>query len=238
MEERYARQTMLPEIGDAGQKRLAEASVLVVGVGGLGSAVTLYLTAAGVGRIGIVDDDTVSLTNLQRQVLYTEAEVGESKTERARERLLALSSHTRIETYPLRLTRENAEKLVASYDLVVDGCDNFATRYLIDDTCHRLGKPYVYGSICGFYGQASVFNYRGGLRYRDLFPDEETLAGAPKRVLGVMGVTPGFIGCTEAAEAIKIIAGCGEVLRNRLFTIDLLTMESHTIDLEGETTTE
>ncbi len=223
---------MLAEIGERGQKKLAEASVLVVGVGGLGSAVTLYLTAAGVGRIGIVDDDTVSLSNLQRQVLYTEAEVGQSKTARARARLQALSPHTRIDEYPVRLTPGNAEELIAGYDLVVDGCDNFATRYLIDDTCHRSGKPYVYGSIGAFHGQVSVFDYRGGMRYRDLFPDEEALVGAPKRISGVLGVIPGIIGCMEAAETIKIIVGCGEVLRNRLFTIDLLTMESHTIDLE------
>lgn len=227
---RYARQTALPEIGDEGQRRLLAASVLVVGVGGLGSAVTLYLAALGVGRIGLVDDDAVSLTNLQRQVLYTEAEVGEPKTARAAERLRALSSQTRFDEYPVRLTRTNAGELIAPYDLVVDGCDNFATRYLIDDVCRRSGKPYVYGSIGGFCGQVSVFNYRGGMGYRDLYPDEEELSRvqAPP---GVLGVTPGVVGCIEAAEAVKIIVGCGEVLRNRLFTIDLLTMESRTVEL-------
>ncbi len=230
--ELYARQTMLAEIGLQGQRKLSEASVLVVGVGGLGSASTLYLTAAGVGRIGIVDDDTVSLTNLQRQVLYAQEDVGQCKTERARARLQALSPHTLIDQYPVRLTKDNAEELIAGYDVVVDGCDNFTTRYLIDDVCHLLGKPYVYGSIGAFHGYVSVFNFRGGRRFRDLFPDEEAMVCAPKQTLGVVGVTAGTIGCLEAAETIKIIVGCGNVLRNRLFTIDLLTMESQTIDLE------
>lgn len=231
MENRYARQTMLPQIAEEGQRRLAEASVLVVGVGGLGSAVSLYLTAAGVGRIGLMDDDRVSLTNLQRQVLYTEAEVGMPKTACAERRLRALSSHTRFERHDCRLTAENALGIIASYDLVVDGCDNFATRYVIDDACAQLGKPYVYGSIGEFHGQVSVFNYRGGRRYRDLYPESERLAEDPTRVLGVMGATPGFIGCLEASEAIKIIAGCDGVLRNRLFMIDALAMESRTIEI-------
>lgn len=222
---------MLPEIGEEGQRRLADASILIVGVGGLGSAVALYLTAAGVGRIGVIDHDRVSLSNLQRQVLYTEAEVGESKTACARLRLQALSSHTRIDAYDERLTEENAERIIAGYDMVVDGCDNFATRFLIDETCHRQGKPYVYGSIGEYHGQLSVFNYRGGIRYSDLFPDREKLSAAPPKVLGVLGTTPGFIGCLEASEAIKIITGCGEVLSNRLFTIDMRTMECHTINL-------
>lgn len=229
--ERYARQIMLPDVGEEGQRRLAAASVLVVGVGGLGSAVSLYLAAAGIGRIGLVDDDRVSLSNLQRQVLYTEAEVGESKVLCARKRLQALSPHTQIDTYAERLTPRNAERLVAPYDLVVDGCDNFATRYLIDEICHRQGKPYVYGSIGEFHGQVSVFGYRGGMRYRDLFPEQELLSSAPAKALGVMGTTPGFIGCLEASEVLKIVTGIGDVLRNRLFTIDMLTMESRTINL-------
>ena len=229
--ERYARQIMLPEVGEEGQRRLAEASVLVVGVGGLGSAVSLYLTAAGIGRIGLVDDDRVSLSNLQRQVLYTEAEVGECKALCARRRLQALSPHTRIDAWAERLTPENAGRLVAPYDLVVDGCDNFATRYLIDEVCHRQGKPYVYGSIGEFHGQVSVFGYRGGMRYRDLFPEREELSAVRPKVQGVLGTTPGFIGCLEASEVLKIVSGIGNVLRNRLFTIDLLTMESRTIDL-------
>lgn len=229
--ERYARQIMLDEVGEEGQGRLAAASVLIVGVGGLGSAVSLYLAAAGIGRLGLVDDDCVSLSNLQRQVLYTESEVGESKVLCARRRLQALSSHTRIDAYPERLTPENAERLIGSCDLVADGCDNFATRRLIDETCHRLGKPYVYGSIGEFHGQVSVFNYRGGMRYLDLYPDIGELPAAPPKVSGVMGPTPGVIGCLEASEVLKIVTGCGEVLRNRLFTIDLRTMESQTMNL-------
>ncbi len=225
---RYARQEMLPEIGAAGQRRLAEASVLVVGVGGLGSAVALYLTAAGVGRIGLIDDDAVSETNLQRQILYTEAEVGTPKVECARRRLQALSSDTCIEVWPERLTAANAEAIIGRYDLVADGCDNFATRYAIDDACARLGKPYVYGSIGAFTGQVAVFDLCGGMRYRDLFPDEPPTPAEPA---GVLGATPGTIGCLEASEALKILAGCGQPLRNRLFTIDLLTMESRTIEL-------
>lgn len=225
---RYARQEMLPEIGAAGQRRLAEASVLVVGGGGLGSAAALYLTAAGVGRIGLIDDDTVSETNLQRQILYIGAEVGAPKVACARRRLLALSPHTCIEARPERLTAVNAEAVIGRYDLVVDGCDNFATRYVIDDACFRLGKPYVYGSIGAFTGQVAVFNLHGGLRYRDLFPDGPAEAAGPA---GVLGTTPGTIGCLEASEALKILAGCGQPLRNRLFTIDLLTMESRTIEL-------
>lgn len=224
---RYTRQEMLPEIGAAGQRRLAEASVLVAGVGGLGSALSLYLTAAGVGRIGLVDDDRVSESNLQRQVLYAEAEVGAPKVECARRRLAALSSRTCIETYPVRLTAANAEAIVARYDLVADGCDNFETRYLLDEVCARLGKPYVYGSIGAFTGQVAVFDGTEGMRYRDLFPDAPAPTEGPA---GVLGTTPGVIGTLEAAEAIKLIVGCGRPLRNRLFTIDLLTMESRTIE--------
>lgn len=229
--ERYARQVMLPELGPEGQRRLAEGSALVVGVGGLGSAVSLYLTAAGVGRIGLIDADTVSASNLQRQVLYTEAEVGLPKVERARQRLAALSSHTQFDCYDMRLTPENAGAIVAQYDVVVDGCDNFATRYLIDDACAACGKPYVYGTIGGFYGQVSVFNHRGGRRYCDLYPERDELAARPAQPAGVVGTTPGVIGCTEAAEAIKLLAGCGEVLRNRLFTIDMLTMQCQIFEI-------
>ena len=150
MNERYSRQTMLPEIGEAGQERLQKARVLIVGVGGLGSPIALYLTAAGVGCLGLVDDDVVSVSNLQRQVLYTEAEVGAPKVECARRRLSTLNSTIRIETYPTRLTDENAGSIIANYDLVIDGCDNAATRYLIDEVCARQGKPYVYGSIAAF----------------------------------------------------------------------------------------
>ena len=223
---RYSRQIMLGEIGIEGQRKLAGASVLLVGAGGLGSAIALYLTGAGIGRLGIVDGDTVSESNLQRQVLYTEQEVGQPKSDCARRRLQALSSATQIDVYPFFLTRENALPVIRQYDIVVDGCDNYATRYLLDDCCREAGIPYVYGSIGEFRGQVSVFNYRGGMHYRDLFPDEQGQTSQPKTVGGVLGVVPGIVGAAEAAEVIKIVTGCGEPLRNKLFTIDVLTMQT------------
>lgn len=229
MDERYSRQTMLPEIGAAGQERLRRARVLIVGVGGLGSPIALYLTAAGVGCLGLVDDDTVSVSNLQRQVLYTEAEVGLPKVECARRRLSGLNSTARIETYPTRLTEENAESIIAGYNLVVDGCDNAATRYLIDEVCARQGKPYVYGSIAAFEGQVSVFNYLGGPRYSDLYPRPEVIP--PTQPGGVIGSIPGVIGCMQASEVVKIIAGCGEVLSGKLYCTNLLTLRHEIIEL-------
>ena len=228
--ERYSRQIMLDEIGEAGQKKLSEASALLVGVGGLGSPVSLYLTGAGIGRLGLVDGDTVSESNLQRQVLYTESEIGMPKVECAQKRLQALSSSIQIDTYPFFLSPENAFSLIQDYDIVIDGCDNFATRYLIDDCCIQSGKPYVYGTIGEFHGQVSVFNYRGGMNYRDLYPDEKELISRPQKTGGVLGAVPGIIGCIEAAETIKIITGCGEPLRNKLFTIDILTLKSDILE--------
>lgn len=227
--ERYNRQLILSEIGKEGQERLQQARVLIVGVGGLGSPIALYLAGAGVGTIGLIDDDVVSESNLQRQVLYNETEVGLSKAEKAREHLQALNSQIRIEAYPERLTAENAETIIGQYDLVLDGCDNFATRYLINDTCVRLGKVYIYGAIRAFDGQVSVFNYQGGPDYRRLFPDEEEMYRMPHPPKGVLGVTPGLIGCAEANEALKIIIGYGEVLSGRLWHIDLKTLETFTI---------
>ena len=229
--ERYARQIMLPEVGIDGQKALSEASVLVVGVGGLGSPLSLYLCAAGVGRLGLIDADVVSESNLQRQVLYTEAEVGQPKVECAARTLARHNSNCVIDTYPCFLTRENAEEIISRYDIVADGCDNFATRYLIDDLCARLGKPYVYGSIMGLRGQVSVFNGGRARRYQDLYSDRIKLEARPKAAAGVMGPTPAVVGSMEAAEAIKIITGCGTPLYNRLYSIDLATMESTLLDL-------
>ena len=214
LKERYNRQLILPEIGEEGQARLQQARVLIVGVGGLGSPIALYLTG--------------SESNLQRQVLYNEKEIGLSKAEKAREHLQALNSHVRIEAYPERLTAENAEAIIGQYDLVLDGCDNFATRYLINDTCIRLGKVYIYGAIRAFDGQVSVFNYQGGPDYRRLFPDEEEMYRMPHPPKGVLGVTPGLIGCAEANEALKIIVGYGEILSGKLWQIDLKTLETFT----------
>ncbi len=229
MNERYSRQTMLPEIGETGQEKLRRARVLVVGVGGLGSPITLYLAAAGVGCLGLIDGDTVSVSNLQRQVLYTECEIGLSKVECARRRLSALNSETQIVCYPTRLTGQNADSIIAGYDLVIDGCDNAATRYLIDETCARQGKPYIYGAIAGFQGQVSVFNYRGGPRYCDLYPRPEVMP--QPRPGGVMGAIPGIVGCMQAAEAIKIITGCGEVLSSKLYLTDLLSLQHEIIEI-------
>ena len=160
--ERYSRQTMLPEIGEAGQLKLKAAKVLIVGVGGLGSPIALYLAGAGVGTIGLADDDEVSLSNLQRQILYTEEEVGDLKAICASMRISALNREIKVNACPGRLSKENARDLIGQYDIIVDGCDNFATRYLLSDVCSELGKPYVYGAICGFEGQVSVFNYGEG----------------------------------------------------------------------------
>lgn len=227
--ERYNRQIILPELGKEGQQRLQRAKVLIVGVGGLGSPIALYLTGAGVGTIGLVDDDVVSISNLQRQVLYSESEVGLSKAIQAKKRLEALNSDVQINAYPTRLTKDNAADIIHSYDIIVDGCDNFATRYLINDTCVQQGKIYVYGAIRAFDGQVSVFNYQGGPNYRHFFPDEAEMLSMPHPPKGVLGVTPGMVGCAEAAEVLKIIGGYGEVLSGKLWTIDLKTMETHLI---------
>lgn len=229
--ERYNRQIILPELGKEGQQRLQHAKVLIVGVGGLGSPAALYLAGAGVGTIGLADDDVVSISNLQRQVLYNESEIGRSKAFQAKKHLEVLNSEIEIKAYPFRLTEENAEELIGQYDIVVDGCDNFATRYLINDTCVKLGKIYVYGAIRAFDGQVSVFNYRGGPDYRHFFPDEEEMLSMPHPPKGVLGVTPGIIGCVEAAEVLKIISGYGEVLSGKLWMIDLKAMQTNLISL-------
>lgn len=229
---RYARQTMLPEVGPAGQARLKAARVLIVGVGGLGSPLALYLAGAGVGTLGLVDDDTVSVSNLQRQVLYAEDEVGQPKALCAARRLKSLNSTIDVVPHPFRLTRENAADLIARYDIVADGCDNFATRFLLSDTCAALGKPYVYGAICGFEGQVAVLCHGPRPRtYRDLFPDEARTLQMPHPGRQVIGVTPAIVGSVEANEVLKLIVGYGEPLSGRLWTIDLRTLFSCIIDL-------
>jgi len=229
--ERYSRQILLEEIGDEGQQKLKEAKVLIVGAGGLGSPIALYLAGAGVGHIGLADDDVVSESNLQRQVLYSEAETGMMKVLCAQKRLKALNHTIQVEAYPERLTPANAARIIAGYDIVVDGCDNFATRYLINDTCVQLNKPYVYGAIREFDGQVAVFNHQGGPTYRDLFPDEEGMLAQPHPSKAVLGVTPGIIGCVEASETLKLILGYGDTLSGKLWHINLKTLETHTISL-------
>ena len=229
---RYDRQMILPEIGEEGQLKLKKAKVLIVGVGGLGSPIALYLAGAGVGCIGLVDDDRVSISNLQRQVLYSENELDKPKAVCAAERLSALNGGISILPYSTRLTEENAGNIIRKYDIVVDGCDNFATRYLINDICIEQRKPYVYGAICGFEGQVSVFNY-GEMKksYRDLYPNEEEMKRMPPPPKGVIGVTPAVVGSIEATEVLKIICGFGDILAGKLWTIDLRTLQSNKFSL-------
>ncbi|MGL5920150.1 MAG: HesA/MoeB/ThiF family protein [Bacteroidales bacterium] len=221
---------LLKEIGEEGQQKLREASVLIVGAGGLGSPIALYLTAAGVGRIGIIDDDAVSLTNLQRQILYRETQIGASKVVCAKDTLQDLNCETTIDTYPFRLDETNAHGIIRDYDLVIDACDNFETRYLIDRITKDQAIPYLYGSIGEFTGQVSVFNVAGAGSYADLFPEDEK----PEKgslPLGVMGSVPGVIGSIQATEAIKLITGTGKPLINELLCINLLNMEFRKINL-------
>ena len=227
---RYHRQLMLDGIGECGQRLLGEASVLVVGAGGLGVPAATYLTAAGTGRIGLCDGDTVGITNLNRQVLYTEADLGRPKTECAVRRLGKLSTATVFESYPVRLCAENAGEIIGRYDLVLDCCDNFATRYLLDEVCARLGKPWVYGAIGGYTGQIALMNGAKHRRYTDLFPEVPQPSAAPSNPEPVIGFVPGVIGTLQAAEAIKHITGCAGTLDGQLFYIDLRIMQSGIID--------
>ncbi|MBO4984829.1 MAG: HesA/MoeB/ThiF family protein [Bacteroides sp.] len=230
--ERYNRQILLPELGEEGQTKIRNARVLLVGVGGLGSPIALYLTGAGVGCLGLVDDDVVSISNLHRQVLYNEQEVGQSKAICASRRLQMLNSEVKIETYPFRLTEENAREIIGQYDVVVDGCDNFKTRFLLNDTCQALGIPYVYGGICGWEGQVSIFCHPSShTTYRTLFPDEAATLSMPHPGKQVIGMTPGIIGSTEATEVIKLIANVGEPLIDKIWAIDLRTLQTHLINL-------
>ena len=223
---RYARHFAIPEFGLEGQEKLKQCKVLVVGAGGLGSPVLLYLAAAGVGKIGIVDFDVVDTSNLQRQVLYTLADVGESKAQLARKRILALNPHIEVEVYQQAFTRDNALELVSQYDVVADGTDNFPTRYLVNDACVLAGKVNVYASIFRFEGQVSVFNLNKadgsrGPNYRDLFPEPPPPDMVPNCAEGgVLGVLPGINGSLQASEVIKVLTGVGEPLSGRLFLFD------------------
>ena len=229
-ETRYARQILLPEIGLEGQQRLLRSAVLLVGLGGLGSAVAPALVGAGVGRIGLADPDTVSESNLQRQTLYTERQIGQPKCEATRQRLAALSSHTLFDLHAKGITPENARRIIADYDLVIDCCDNFPTRYLLDDACAACGKPWVHGAIGAFGGMVTVFNHRRAKRYAELYPDREALCAREHAVQGVVGTVPAVVGALEASEALKLLAGFGDVLDGRLFTIDLKTMHTELMD--------
>jgi len=230
--ERYNRQILIPEFGLEGQKKLKNASVLVIGAGGLGSPVLLYLTASGIGRIGVVEHDIVDLSNLQRQILYEEKEVGSKKIDAAGERLKNLNENITIQKHPTRLTRYNALEIVENYDLVIDGSDNFPTRYLVNDTCELLNKPFVYGAIHQFEGQVSVFNYNGGVTYRDLFDKPPAEDMAPNcSTAGVLGMMAGIVGSLQAIEAVKIITGIGRVLNGELLLIEVLSMNVRKIKI-------
>lgn len=220
---RYSRHLLIPEVGLAGQEKLAAARVLVVGAGGLGSPVLAYLAAAGVGRIGIVDDDEVDVTNLQRQILYDTADVGKSKAAQAAQRLHALNPQVALDVLPVRLNAANAREIVRLYDIVIDGTDTFATRYLINDACVLEGKPDVYGSIFRFDGQVSVFGMPGGPCYRCLYPEPPPPELVPNCAEGgVLGVLAGMIGTWQAAEALKLVLGIGTSLAGRLLLVDAL----------------
>jgi adenylyltransferase/sulfurtransferase len=230
--QRYHRHLILPEIGANGQRRLKAASVLLIGAGGLGSPAALYLAAAGVGHLGVVDADDVELSNLQRQVLHDSESVGRPKVDSAAARLRAINPHVDVVTHRVRLTSANALPLLADYDVIVDGSDNFPTRYLVNDACVLLGKPNVYGSVLRFDGQASVFSFGHGPCYRCLFRDPPPPGLVQSCVdSGVLGVLPGLIGVVQAAETIKLITGAGEVLAGRMLLVDGLRMRFRTIDV-------
>ena len=229
--ERYSRQTMLNSFGEEGQRKMARSAVLVIGVGGLGSAVCTYLTAAGIGKLRMVDSDIVSLHNLQRQVLYRENQIGKSKVLEAEKQLRFLNSTVEIEAVNDYFDENNAIDLIKDVDIVVDATDNFKSRYLINDVCVGLEKPFVYGAISEFTGQLAVFNYQKGATYRCLFPEEQEVVRSQKQSVGVLGVLPAVIGSLQANEVIKLVTQCGEILANKLFCMDLQNNKTHTISL-------
>jgi sulfur-carrier protein adenylyltransferase/sulfurtransferase len=229
---RYSRHLILPEVGLEGQKRLKAASVLCVGTGGLGSPLLLYLAAAGIGRIGIVDFDVVDHSNLQRQVIHGTSWVGKPKIESAKNRIHEINPYCQVDLYNTALSAANALDIIRPYDIVVDGTDNFPTRYLVNDACVLLDKPNVYGSIFRFEGQATVFNYQGGPNYRDLYPEPPPPGMVPSCAEGgVLGILPGIIGVIQATETVKIVLGKGTTLSGRLVLYDALEMKFRELKL-------
>ena len=228
---RYQRQIILPGIGDSGQQKLQESKILVVGAGGLGCAVLPYLAAAGVGMIGIVDGDKIEVSNLHRQVLYTDKSIGAYKAQEAENHLKSLNLAVKVESCPVFLTEENVDNLISGYDLVIDATDNTEVRYTLDEACRLAKKPMIYGSIFRFQGQVSVFNYRGGPSYRSLFPEEEqSLLNCAEA--GVLGTTVGTIGMLQANEALKIILGIGEILSGKILIYNLLNNGQQIFELD------
>lgn len=229
--ERYSRHLLLEEIGEQGQEKIKNAKALVVGAGGLGSPVLLYLSAAGIGQIGIMDDDVVSASNLQRQVLYDTQCIGELKAEVASHKLHALNPYVCAQPYPQRFTIDNSEEIVSQYDVVIDATDNLSSRYAINDVCVKCGKPFVYGSICEFDGQVSVFNYHNRITYRDLYEYHEGIEEF-QQPLGVIGALPGVIGSIQATEAIKVILNRTDTLSGKLLLVNLLKGTFHLLNIQ------
>ncbi|ASN37658.1 adenylyltransferase/sulfurtransferase MoeZ [Arthrobacter sp. 7749] len=241
--ERYSRHILMPQIGQEGQQRLRNARVLVIGAGGLGSPVLMYLAAAGIGTLGIIDDDTVELSNLQRQVIHGVSDIGRSKLESARASIAEINPGVEVILHPVRLDSSNALELFADYDVILDGADNFSTRYLVNDAAAILGKPYVWGSILRFDGQVSVFWDKHGPNYRDLYPEPPAPGSVPSCAEGgVFGMLCASIGAMMVTEAVKLITGVGETLLGRLLVFDALTSRwremSITKDPEADRITE
>jgi adenylyltransferase/sulfurtransferase len=229
---RYSRHLIMPEVGMDGQLKLKQGKVLLVGAGGLGAPLGMYLAAAGIGRIGMVDFDTVDHTNLHRQIIHGTKDVGRKKLDSAAETMLDINPNVRIDRYDLALTSENALDVIAEYDLVVDGTDNFPTRYLVNDACVLLRKPNVYGSIFRFEGQATVFAFENGPCYRCLYPEPPPPGLVPSCAEGgVLGILPGMIGIVQATETVKLILGVGEPLVGRLLLYDALAMRFRELKL-------
>ena len=232
---RYSRHILLPQVGEEGQRALKKARVLLIGAGGLGSPVALYLAAAGIGTLGLVDFDAVDLSNLQRQILHGSSGIGSPKIESARERLRDINPNVHVEAHQTRLTSANALDIARDYDLIIDGTDNFATRYLVNDTSVLLGIPNVYGSVYRFEGQASVFGAPEGPCYRCLFREPPPANLIPSCAeAGVLGVVPGLVGTIQATEAIKIVLGLGETLVGKLLMIDAMTMAFRTLEIRRD----
>jgi adenylyltransferase/sulfurtransferase len=232
---RYARHIILPEVGGEGQKKLLGAKVLLLGAGGLGSPVALYLAAAGIGKIGIVDFDVVDRSNLQRQILHTTADIGKAKTESAREKLQNMNPDVEVVIHNARLSSENAIEILSGYDIIVDGCDNFPTRYLVNDACVLLGKTNVHGSIFRFEGQVTVFKTPDGPCYRCLYPEPPPPGMVPScQEAGVLGVLPGVVGTLQSVETIKIILGKGDALIGKLLLYDALKTEFRKLNLRRD----
>jgi adenylyltransferase/sulfurtransferase len=233
--QRYARHLTLPQVGESGQSRLRDASVLIVGLGGLGSPAALYLAAAGVGRLGLVDHDEVAVHNLQRQILHDTAAIGRPKTDSARARLEGLNPQVTLDTWQVALTRDNARGIVADYDIVLDGTDTFTTRYLLNDACVLEGRPLVQASVHRFEGQLSVYGVGDGPCYRCVHPEPPPAGSVPSCAEGgVLGVLPGLLGTMQATEALKLILGIGEPLQGRLLVVDALTMRFREVGIERD----